>query len=69
MKPTKAEFAELDKNAHGEEVAIRGYIQFQAHLMKQGRIADAKKVSEIKGEERVHLRELHEMKKKWKGMK
>lgn len=69
MKTNKSEFNELDKNAHGEEVAIAGYIQFEAHLMTKGRYADANKIREIKNEEKVHLRELHEMKKRWKSIK
>jgi hypothetical protein len=69
MKPSKSEFAELEHNDHGEIVAIRGYNIFIKHLITNGRMVDAHKITEIKNEEMVHRKELAEIKKRWKSMK
>jgi rubrerythrin len=69
MKPSKSEFAELERNDHGEIVAIRGYNIFIKHLIANGRVSEAKKIREIRNEEVVHRTELAEIKNSWKGMK
>jgi len=48
MKPSKSEFAELERNDHGEIVAIRGYNIFIKHLIANGRVSEAKKIREIR---------------------
>jgi ferritin-like protein len=69
MKPTKTEFNEMDHNIHGEEVAIRDYKKFYAHLVSKGRMSEARKINEIMNEEIVHRAELLQIKKQWRGMK
>lgn len=59
----------MDKNIHGEVLAIRWYRTFYSHLIARGRMSEARKINEILNEEMVHYKELMQIKKMWKLMK